>query len=56
MAKTKIQTMMRITVITQPTIWIAVELKALPKAKVAVTKAVFGKTKEYQVIENVILP
>lgn len=45
--------MMRNTVITQPMISIGLQEKAFPMAKVEVMSAVLGKTKEYQVMENV---
>jgi hypothetical protein len=41
---------------TQPTMLIALQENALPMANVAVTRAVFGKTNENQVIENTIRP
>ena len=53
---TKNQTHIRIGVMTQPMICITWELKTLPIAKVDVMSAVLGKTYEYQVIWNSILP
>ena len=53
--KTKIQTRIRIGVKTQPMISMALDLKALPMAKVAVMSAVLGKTNEYQFIAKVSL-
>lgn len=42
--------------ITHPTISMGLQENALPIAKVAVIKAVLGKTKENQVIEKTIRP
>src|SRR5256885_2560339 len=49
---TKDQSMISKQVITQPMTCMACDLKALPIAKVAVTRAVFGKTNENQVMAN----
>lgn len=54
--KTKIHPMINIGVNTHPKIWMALDPNALPTAKVAVIRAVFGKMNEYQVMSNVIPP
>lgn len=47
---------MRGKIMTHPTTWIGWHAKALPMAKVAVIKAVLGKTNEYQPMENTNRP
>jgi hypothetical protein len=49
---TKNQSEISKQVMTQPMTCIACDLNALPIAKVAVTRAVFGKTNENQVMAN----
>jgi hypothetical protein len=49
---TNMYVMIKRIVMTQPMISIGLQENAFPMAKVAVIKAVFGKTKEYQVIEK----
>lgn len=56
MKKTKMYMRIRGKTITQPTIRMGLHEKALPMAKVAVTRAVLGKTKENQAIVKVIRP
>lgn len=56
MEKTKKYVRNNRIVMTQPSVWIASLLKAFPIAKVDVTRAVFGNTKEYQAMEKTIRP
>ena len=56
MTKTNNQTNIKKQVMTHPTIWIAVLENDLPTAKVAVIKAVLGKTKEYHAMVKVSFP
>ena len=56
MLNTKIYIKMRGNTITHPTIKIGLHENALPIAKVAVTSAVLGNTKENQAMENLIRP